>query len=482
MSLALPNELWLWIFRAATSVPGSLEIDHEDPFDHTSALANTALANPTNTLYPLLQASRHTQRSLILVCKRWHTLSLPLLYESLYVPRLDVIAQLSRRLLASRNEAEQSNDGRKPLGSWTLRLDLAMTDMPNPSQYYTGVHDWKGGVNPLLDLETLFICLPNLRILGIHCLSPSRIRGAKPHRIPERAWRALLSTCSDSLLKFDHDQSGMLVPPDDSGRRERALLSSFRRLRTVNFRSKTWCSPGAIVLGQSSQECELCANDYPSVVSCLDLSGPAYQYCTYKDDHQHRPFPRVTMVYIILVRQNMEALLRLLSYLGDQLTTILLSGFTGGHHGFVNRLFASLKIHCPNLTRVILVPQLGMTFKRHDAEALYQALPATITHLGVLLDPQLYNDSRGPLLKRVIQWLSRDILERSSTSLRLIRLFSTDHLSWERSVVDEPEWHKARSSIGTSLALFERCGIRVEGFDGQEMKTRETKVKLLLPT
>ena len=90
----LPPELWLRIFELATYVPGLLETDIPDPFD----------MDPPSILHlhqeydrKLFKYSMVTKRSIVLVCRTWYSLALPLLYQVLYIPSRDSTGSSSTR-------------------------------------------------------------------------------------------------------------------------------------------------------------------------------------------------------------------------------------------------------------------------------------------------------------------------------------------------------------------------------------------------
>ncbi|TFY57687.1 hypothetical protein EVG20_g8438, partial [Dentipellis fragilis] len=72
-----PPEIWLLIFEHATFVPYALNTNVDDPFASPGAPID-----PESQTQQKLQAALATKRSLVLVCKRWHDLATPILYEA----------------------------------------------------------------------------------------------------------------------------------------------------------------------------------------------------------------------------------------------------------------------------------------------------------------------------------------------------------------------------------------------------------------
>ncbi|TFY54442.1 hypothetical protein EVG20_g9698 [Dentipellis fragilis] len=72
-----PPEIWLSIFEHATFVPHAFDTDATDPFDVPSAPHAFDRVGQEE-----LRASLTTKRALVLVCRRWHALATPMLYQA----------------------------------------------------------------------------------------------------------------------------------------------------------------------------------------------------------------------------------------------------------------------------------------------------------------------------------------------------------------------------------------------------------------
>ena len=92
------------------------------------------------------------------MCKEWHSLALPLLYEYLDISRGRTLPKLRDTFKRSCEKARSSDDGH-PLGWCTKRLDIAMRDMIEVSMC--------SGQLELECLSEIIRCLPNLAILTI---------------------------------------------------------------------------------------------------------------------------------------------------------------------------------------------------------------------------------------------------------------------------------------------------------------------------
>ncbi|KIJ19145.1 hypothetical protein PAXINDRAFT_97175 [Paxillus involutus ATCC 200175] len=140
----LPVELWLEIVQYATFVPDILEPD---------IYRQTARLDPywSNRHYsPMLDALR-TKRALVLVCKTWWSLCIPILYQSIILTSTRCSELLAVTLIRSRDKSSASGATSAPsLGSFTVRLDIR------------DQHWRSDGSNAL---HSIMGCLPNLSVL-----------------------------------------------------------------------------------------------------------------------------------------------------------------------------------------------------------------------------------------------------------------------------------------------------------------------------
>jgi hypothetical protein len=175
---SLPPELWLKIMDQATFVPQALEAFVHDPFQRREIMT-------LRQIQAGLDAVSLTKRRLVLVCKTWKSLAVPILYSSIIV---HTVTGLQKLISALHNN--KLDDPNMTCGEWVRRLDLVFYDkfdghmeletsplaarlmaafrrtprlemlafrMPRDSY----IHDvWES-----IFLDNLYNCLPSLRIL-----------------------------------------------------------------------------------------------------------------------------------------------------------------------------------------------------------------------------------------------------------------------------------------------------------------------------
>lgn len=101
--------------------------------------------------------------SFALVCKRWHGLAIPLLYEILHINRCEDLRPLEDMLQQSAGSTTDASTQRydPPRGIWVCRLDVAMDDLSTTES---------DTINILESLTLIFMSLPKLKILPVHAL------------------------------------------------------------------------------------------------------------------------------------------------------------------------------------------------------------------------------------------------------------------------------------------------------------------------
>ena len=93
----LPPELWLIVFDLATFVPNAFDAEVHNPFDYPRRLGvgdDTFMIDMRGDLRAIRRASR-TKRAIFRVCKTWHALVTPLLYEAVSLVRESNIPALA---------------------------------------------------------------------------------------------------------------------------------------------------------------------------------------------------------------------------------------------------------------------------------------------------------------------------------------------------------------------------------------------------
>lgn len=126
----VPPEIWQHILEITTLVSGSLDPAIEDPFDSVeprqwrNRLTKTGIRDEQRAI----RDSLITKRYIVRVCKQWHALGMPLLYQSIVVGKaraLDPLLDILRRSQDSIGSGDD-RDCSHPLGWWTRRFDLLL--------------------------------------------------------------------------------------------------------------------------------------------------------------------------------------------------------------------------------------------------------------------------------------------------------------------------------------------------------------------
>lgn len=98
----LPSELWLEIFRFATTTPNLI-------FLHATTYHPFQVVPPDKSYkYPKTEFSFRVKAAISLVCRRWNELARDLLYEDIVIPEVPRIGDMKHQLIG--NEANHSID------------------------------------------------------------------------------------------------------------------------------------------------------------------------------------------------------------------------------------------------------------------------------------------------------------------------------------------------------------------------------------
>ncbi|EIM85898.1 uncharacterized protein STEHIDRAFT_157429 [Stereum hirsutum FP-91666 SS1] len=434
-NLTLPNELWIRILRLATFVCGSLDVDHDDPFDHDANLWNTAIEERVDTIFPEIRRSNARKLRFMLVCRLWHDIVQPFLYETLHIARDKDCATLAHTLKSSIIASESSDVPHKQsLGVWTRRLDLSMP---------------RFAAQDVAKFAPILACLPNLEILTINQNQPRT-------RLCAELWELLTLTCGKSLLRLNSNNPEFFRwhAESDRGSAQVGFSQTANRLRTVN---QGLCFT-------TERGCVFCSHSLRRLVSCLLNPGfPAP--CSCPKDPSSPPYPALTTACMKGVTQRArDTMLDILAVQGATLTTLVLPDFKPWRDHV-------LLDGCPNLTRIIITICWTEDDNKRAEHARHFAhnIPITLTHLGIILNDDITTDIGRPMWltpEDLICWLASSELEKrpEPLGLKLIRFFDPERF------FHTPDLVKADSRFGVALQYLEKHGIRVEGFDGQEIK------------
>ncbi|KAI0273531.1 hypothetical protein BC834DRAFT_840437 [Gloeopeniophorella convolvens] len=384
MAARLPLEIWSDILEWVTYVPGLMSVDVPDPFD-----SPTTLTPDHPWCLQKLRRSLWQRRMLVLVCRDWHTMAVPILYRCVLVRDPDSAEKLHRTLAAS-----QERGDRPTRGSHARHLILALSER----------YVFSRTIRYLPKLEIL--TAPSLEIVSPDTCRTVTAPAPPPARAaqlpPEDSFvRALSDTCGASLRRI---QIGQFPSTDDA----HAFLRATPHLRTI-----------------ISRDASLCLNNTLAVLPPVtfmtvhgSLAGGAAA---------HAPVPSARSVFLRdpgLYRSR-DAWARFLATQGAHLARVHIdfaasdyAAFVSAPHGAV----AVLERHCPRLAHLILhlaraphggagfalrrvaalAPRLGIHFVE-DGPAAAEAARACAPLVAGLLEI----DARVP--PRVVRFLNAEV-------------------------------------------------------------------------
>lgn len=225
----LPPELWYECFEWATFIPGVFDVTVPDPFD-TSLLPDGDAHHFPSIIYAHqqieLQRSLQVKRTLVLVCKDWHTIAVPLLYRTLFIRQTDDLPTIRDTLLDSRRRLASAGFGiEHSLGACTRRVDI----------WLPSLCDNDGAMKILLEpLTSIFSCLPSLRSLFVLACAGRAIRV-----MPDSVINAIADTCAGTLERICWDSESTVLPMRETYRN---LLRRSRRMRTIDSALYAWAA------------------------------------------------------------------------------------------------------------------------------------------------------------------------------------------------------------------------------------------------
>ncbi|KAA1477694.1 hypothetical protein DENSPDRAFT_844876 [Dentipellis sp. KUC8613] len=352
-----PPELWLSIFEHATFVPHAFDTDVADPFDVPGAPI------PFDTqIEDNLRSSFATKRSLVLVCKLWHDLAMPLLYQAVAArdnhslkSLRDTLTQYENNSTAQRNHKIQVR--RLDLSSWPADEREVTPDLP----------------------IGLFAHLPHLEIFCIW--DHDRPAGSATNN-PRRRYFTIYEVYS-----IIHD---LLDSPACKASLRKCILSSPSVYMNSYNALATECRQLSCLLSPShargvAPETQIIPDSQFLTALSIDSvceGGPVGA------DMQpwSRPLASLRNVHITLFslsngrKVGMEAFFRIQ---GAHLRTVQLDMRYCATSDCVEFYLGILATYCPNLTYLIFI--------RESRQELWPpgAFPPTVTHLGVYTNTQV---------------------------------------------------------------------------------------------
>ena len=205
----LPPELWLEIFQFSTYVHREASIVPLDPFAPRHISTNALAPNSPSMAW-------RTKLSLVLVCRSWREIAMPLLYRYIVIRSPSRANTLLDVLRSSFRRARHFDKHTRPggFGHWTKHIEI-----------YTHAR----GAHTLQFLQTLFYIFqycPNLRVLAgswNHDLPPDFLNS-----ITRLYGRTLQGLCWSEQRPHSPELYGTTASPK--------FLATFRTLRALDLR------------------------------------------------------------------------------------------------------------------------------------------------------------------------------------------------------------------------------------------------------
>ncbi|TFY82039.1 hypothetical protein EWM64_g1973 [Hericium alpestre] len=295
-----------------------------------------------------------TKRYLVRVCKQWHVLAVPFLYESIYIGWWHVLPSLRDTLLESERRSREGPDDRPALGWWTLRLDVAIrTANTNVEKGFLN----SPGYYALVDI---IHCLPHLETFSSRWM-PNFLEVGLAVGAPSPVAEALKQTCCASLRR--------IFWPDVSESPERidGLLAALPSLVTLSHFDTPMRCPLYMPFPPTLE--------YLSLPNCakfhVDPPGPP---------NPTLPCPSLRQISLHDYEQSdLICLHRFLAVQGATVSTVYI--YIKHFRGTLRPSINILNHHCPNLQHLVTVFRKWMPFP--DSTNLL-----TVTYLGLYLPDQ----------------------------------------------------------------------------------------------
>ncbi|KAI0062060.1 hypothetical protein BV25DRAFT_690578 [Artomyces pyxidatus] len=313
-----PPEIWIEIFEWASFVPGLMDIDLPNTFEHPT----TFMVDGTAYTFRVhdLKASLLTRKALVLVCKDWYSMAMPLLYQCLVVRSVKDAECLCLTLNKSRLRTEEGH-GDSALGSYTRHLVVRSRERS--------------------DLSEIIPSLPNLQILSfslaIPSATPSDASGGSGDVDPLFFLRAVLETCGNSLQRISATRLPYSIRCD---------IDAFTKMcMTMAPQLRTLITPDVSV----TRDLAIHSPVLPSLMSTDDRNTEVSLDASPPSSPSEYDFVSV-FEFLETRRTFLEKWSPFFSAHGSHLTTVHLRFDI--HCRAVH--LSMLRIHCPNLRLVVL--------------------------------------------------------------------------------------------------------------------------------
>ncbi|VDB84585.1 unnamed protein product [Peniophora sp. CBMAI 1063] len=426
-SSRVPPELWLVILQHAIYIDSEmLHTGTYDPF-----------ASPPYTLSPPftwsvtdiddIRRNISLRHNLSLVCRQWHALMSPALYETVLVPSNLSMRYLHRTLIMTA--------GREHLARQTRHLILA----GHTSHESAGL------------LTALFSLMPSIETLS---LLPFAATDKSGHDIvwPADVSRVLGATCGASLLKMNlFDDARVFFAGSKDVLHE--FLSHTPNMRALgiqdNFLAHTLKLPRLDKLELLMAQ--------PGLTTSFD---PAPSESTAGDNERDPalpPFPSLNHFYLQASRWPSDT--GFLSLQGPHITTLTLDVADLSEYSrpdIILRRIAALWTLLPSVSHVHLI-----SLREQKLGRVFLALPPSTTHLGIWVPPPttLTNHTSGLTLLEEQEVFLRGAPEVPAP--RVVRLTNPEYARWIREEVLEG------SGLGKMGPLKGRGVFRLEDHEGK---------------
>ncbi|KAA1477696.1 hypothetical protein DENSPDRAFT_844879 [Dentipellis sp. KUC8613] len=324
-----PPEVWLSIFEQATFVSHAFDTDTSDPFDvpGTPIFLDPLTQN-------MLRTALITKQSLALVCRSWHALATPLLYQAVSVTN-------DRSLLSLRETLVGRDTRLAPAGSLAVAVRVRRLDL----------FRW----SPSLETAEIFIdVLRRLPDLEVFCAS------TRFHLLSGilSCVQAFIANCAPSLRRCTLSPLSKVTQPQFEH-----LFTRCPHLSHFFIPYPVWAhSPMPLLL--------------PESLTSVSINCPL--------QNLSHSIPSLQHVYVWASGSFFNKVETFLSIQGQYIRTLQIHMSSLDSRGDLLRYTNCCARYCPNLVHLILIVD---TWKTCELPRL--SILATVTHLGVYMGREI---------------------------------------------------------------------------------------------
>ncbi|TFK54517.1 hypothetical protein OE88DRAFT_1733169 [Heliocybe sulcata] len=222
----LPPELWLEVFKFATFVPGVLETESLDPFQHGAPL-------PEHEEQQILNKSVALKASFAQVCKQWQELVTPLLYQIVVAREQEGLSCLHRTILGSDGPGQK--DRAVALRARVLRFCCVVDGGEMEAERY--------------NFHNLAEILENLPILVNFTLRCNQKRGFSKISIMPQYVLSALTTLHPTLRVLNWATADSLRATRYF--QEQSILGQFKALRILSLPKPVHADPKRLLMARA---------------------------------------------------------------------------------------------------------------------------------------------------------------------------------------------------------------------------------------